>query len=93
MEHDKNCDQEYCEAQESEPVCITGHSHEWTRKGMGGLDNNPGVWKRGGTTFIFKSICTHCKVIRTEVEYGFQRDPYQCDEVKYEQYEQCENDN
>lgn len=73
-----------CEAVEQEPDCVPGFSHKWTNHGMGGLDSNPGVWSLGGTKYQFESRCVLCGVERTEIHYGSQRNPGECDSTSYE---------
>lgn len=57
--------------------------HDWTSEGEGGLDNNPGVWSTGGTSFVFKSHCRVCGLHRTETKVGSQRNPGEGDSVEY----------
>lgn len=98
MEHyNENGDSEWacggdddCEAVEREPDCIEGEEHEWTSEGEGGCDENPGVWSLGGTIMSFAAHCTVCSVRRVETHYGYQRNPGQCDEVRYEDAHECE---
>jgi len=72
-----------CECEhEREPSC-TEDEHEWTREGMGGCLENPGVWSLGGTTIVTRWRCTHCGWEREAVSYGSQRNPGQRDELRY----------
>lgn len=73
-----------CDAVQPEPDCVHGLAHEWTSKGCGGIDSNPGVWSLGGTTISCKARCRLCGAARHEVYYGSQRNPGQCDTVRYE---------
>lgn len=75
-----------CESIEREPDCSHGKGHRWTSEDMGGCDENPGVWSTGGTTFLEKSQCARCGIVRTEVAYGSQRNPGECDSVTYESH-------
>jgi hypothetical protein len=50
---------------------------------MGGCDANPGVWSLGGTTYMTAEACVHCGIVRKTVEYGYQRNPDQCDKRTY----------
>lgn len=59
--------------------------HDWTSEGEGGLDENPGVWSSGGTTFVFTCHCRTCGLHRTKTDYGSQRNPGQHDTVEYHQ--------
>ena len=61
--------------------------HEWTFEGEGGLDENPGVWSCGGTTFVFDSHCRKCGLHKHFVDYGTQRNPGQANSWSYEQPE------
>jgi hypothetical protein len=81
-----------CEAQEVEPDCIPGKSHEWTGEGMGGLDSNPGVWSLGGTTILERMKCDVCGIIRKIIVYGSQRNPGTCDSVSYEAEDESDDD-
>lgn len=65
-----------------EPPCLES-DHDWTSEGEGGLDENPGVWSLGGTAMCFISHCRNCGLKKTEVHYGSQRNPGQCDTVEY----------
>ena len=47
---DDCCDEESCLPRE--PDC-TAATHVWTREGMGGCDENPGVWSVGGTSYAY----------------------------------------
>jgi hypothetical protein len=74
----------HCDSIEREPECDQATRHEWSSEGEGGCDENPGVWSLGGTTLTFAAHCTRCGLRRHETHYGSQRNPYQCDEVRYE---------
>jgi hypothetical protein len=59
--------------------------HEWTSEGMGGCNENPGVWATGGTSMLFSQRCTRCGVVRHEHWAGSQKNPGQADsEYTYE---------
>lgn len=73
-----------CEAVEAAPDCVQGYEHAWTSRGTGGCDSNPGVWSLGGTTYQSMVRCILCGCERTTTEYGSQRNPGECDTVKYE---------
>lgn len=74
-----------CPEIEREPACDSDHlTHSWTRNGEGGCDENPGVWSTGGTTLRFAAHCEHCGIRRVIIARGCQRNPYECDSVKYE---------
>lgn len=75
----------FIEHQIDEPPCLEDENgeHDWTSEGEGGLDENPGVWSLGGTTMCFVSHCRKCGLKKTEVNYGSQRNPGQCDTVEY----------
>lgn len=73
-----------CDAVETEPDCVEGLTHDWTSKGCGGIDSNPGVWSLGGTTISAEARCRLCGTAKHEVFYGSQRDPGKCDSVRYE---------
>ena len=83
MSHGMLCDRD-CGAREVEPDCADGYAHRWTEQGMGGCDQNPGVWSLAGTAFQVASRCLACGCQRIEVAYGSQRDPNQCDSVSYQ---------
>lgn len=70
-----------CDAVEAEPDCVGGGAHRW--KGVGGCDENPGVQSLGGTALGFEAKCTQCGVFRYEVSRGSQRNPGECDSVRY----------
>ena len=75
---------EHCDAIQPEPECDSEEDdHEWTSEGMGGCDENPGVWSLGGTTIRINMRCIHCEMVRSETFYGSQRNPYECDSVRY----------
>jgi hypothetical protein len=76
------CDVTICEDVELEPECR--RKHAWSPKGMGGCAANPGVWSIGGTAFEYRDACTHCGVVRVIVRLGCQRNPGQCDSVRFE---------
>lgn len=58
--------------------------HEWTSEGMGGCDQNPGVWSVGGTAMVFKTRCIHCGLIKTERSPGCQRNPGEHTTIEFE---------
>jgi hypothetical protein len=58
--------------------------HEWTSKGEGGCDQNPGVWATGGTSMLFASHCRKCGLHREEHHTGSQRNPGEHDTASYE---------
>ena len=73
-----------CEcAFEPEPAC-EADAHAWTSEGMGGCDENPGVWSLGGTALVFKDRCDHCGAVRTTLRRGTQRNPHESDTRGYE---------
>lgn len=85
-EHDDRCECCYvpdCDSIEREPDCSPGESHDWTSAGMGGCDENPGVWSVGGTAYQFAERCTVCATVRKYLKHGSQRNPYECDSVSY----------
>lgn len=89
MDHCRECEEngtEFCEAQEREPRCEASDDgeHDWTSEGCGGARENPGVWNKGGTTYVFVRRCRACGMAEHETHYGLQRDPDQCDTRKYE---------
>lgn len=57
--------------------------HDWSSEGEGGCDENPGVWSLGGTAMKFRCHCTRCGLIRVDIHTGSQRNPGECDTVKY----------
>lgn len=57
--------------------------HDWTSKGEGGCDQNPGVWSHGGTSLTFASHCRRCGLHRVEHRPGCVRDPGEHDTVRY----------
>jgi hypothetical protein len=73
-----------CDAIEAEPECVDGLGHAWTSRGEGGCDSNPGVWSLGGTTYRFHAHCRWCGTRRVEILVGSQRNPDECDSVRYE---------
>ena len=82
--HAGECDDcDDCDAVEAEPECSDG-PHAWTAEGLGGCDENPGVWSHGGTKMTFEHRCILCGCTRKEVSFGSQRDPGQCDKVRYD---------
>ena len=81
-----------CEDIEPEPECTDGLSHAWTRDGVGGCESNPGVWSIGGTSMQFDVRCRYCGTTRTTIRVGSQRNPYECDSVRYEDGERNEAD-
>jgi hypothetical protein len=76
---------EGCDSIEDEPDCEDGLRHSWTSEGEGGCDENPGVWSLGGTTYSFSEHCRYCGVRRLTLHHGRQRNPYECDSVRYEE--------
>ena len=46
-----------------EPEC-SSDDHDWSSEGMGGCDENPGVFGHGGGAIIIER-CPHCGVTRT----------------------------
>jgi hypothetical protein len=81
-----------CSEIEKAPRCgAYPDGHIWTSDGMGGIEENPGVWATGGTTICTKHRCRLCGCVRTTVSVGDQRNPYECDSVSYEEYA-CEPD-
>jgi hypothetical protein len=74
-----------CGEETPEPDCAEGEEHEWEapHELVGGMDQNPGVWSTGGTTYVTKTVCKNCGIYRTETDYGSQRNPQQCDRVEY----------
>jgi hypothetical protein len=83
--HGSLCDEDECGSVERAPRCPSGAGHEWTSDGEGGCRENPGVWSLGGTTFQFSAHCIHCSVRRIHIDYGSQRNPDECDTVRYEE--------
>jgi hypothetical protein len=75
------CDEESCLP--AEPSCAAD-KHGWTREGMGGCAETPGVWSVGGTSYAYSERCIHCGTVMQVVQRGMQRNPYQCDTAKYE---------
>lgn len=61
-----------------EPECYADE-HDWQTpwRLLGGLRENPGVWSKGGTTMVYRSVCKNCGCYRTETDYGCQRNPGQ----------------
>lgn len=72
-----------CDCVEAEPECTAYAHHVWTPEGTGGCDTNPGVWSLGGTTYRYAHRCRLCGCGRSEVERGTQRNPGECDTVRY----------
>ena len=70
---------------------LSPDDHDWTREGEGGCDENPGVWSHGGTAMSFASHCRDCGLRRREYHCGSQRNPGECDTVKYEMPE-CDDE-
>lgn len=68
------------------PECIEDKEHEWRSpySCVGGIKENPGVWSGGGTIMHYKECCKHCGAYKKETQYGFQRNPGQCDDISYE---------
>jgi hypothetical protein len=58
-----------------EPACVDRGEHELTGEGCGGVDENPGVWSKGGTTLVFVRRCLKCGRVRREINRGAQRNP------------------
>jgi len=83
MTHALNCD-ELLHSDPEIPSCCAGE-HNWTFQGCGGCASNPGCWSLGGTTLKFVSRCTKCGLGRTEIMFGRQRNPDQCDTITYEE--------
>lgn len=69
-----------------EPDCDEGQEHDWSspHEVVGGLEENPGVWSTGGTTMVFKTVCSRCGCVKIETDYGVQRNPGACDTVEYD---------
>ena len=59
--------------------------HDWTGEGMGGCDENPGVFSAGGTGISICRRCTRCGLERVEHFTGVQRNPGECDTVEYKE--------
>jgi hypothetical protein len=76
---------EGCDSIEAEPDCEDGLRHSWTSEGEGGCDSNPGVWSLGGTAYSFAVHCRYCGVRRLTLHRGRQRNPYECDSIRYEE--------
>jgi hypothetical protein len=72
-----------CDDMPCEPDCTDPDGHEWTREGCGGCSTNPGVWSLGGTVWEFRQRCRRCGLIEVVTEYGWQRNPGQCDKVRF----------
>ena len=85
--YDDDCSMGGCEHIEDAPACVKGLRHRWTAEGHGGCEENPGVWSLGGTTYAFESHCVYCGVVARVVAYGWQRNPGQCDTVRYKRGE------
>ncbi len=85
-EHGLDCDSDYCEDWQSPPRCPAGR-HDWSSEGMGGCNENPGVWSLGGTTMLCRDACEHCGIVRTTKTYGSQRNASDCDSCVYEEPE------
>lgn len=83
--HGPGCDGD-CDAVEPTPECIEGYQHRWTGEGLGGVDENPGVWYSGhsGTSITIRRRCVVCGMHRRELYYGSQRNAYDCDQRRYE---------
>lgn len=82
-EHGPGCDPECCEAWQDEPPC-DHDAHWWSSEGMGGCQENLGVWSLGGTTMLFLARCEHCGLRRREKLYGSQRNAFDCDERSFD---------
>lgn len=68
----------------AEPPCPDENGqHDWTAQYEGGCTENPGVWSLGGTTMCYTFHCLNCGMKQTNVDYGSQRNPGQCDTVEY----------
>jgi hypothetical protein len=65
--------------------------HEWSSKGEGGCDENPGVWSIGGTSMMYAAHCTKCRLHRVNTTTGVQRNPGEHDTVEYEQPVEIDN--
>jgi hypothetical protein len=76
-----------CNAVEPEPECVGHYAHRWTSRGCGGCDSNPGVWSLGGTAYRFEVRCLVCGAHRETTTHGRQRNPGECDTVRYERDE------
>jgi len=59
-------------------------AHEWTSEGEGGCDTNPGVWSLGGTAMAYAEHCKHCGLRKLTRICGSQRNPGECDTVRFE---------
>lgn len=81
-----------CPSVEPEPDCYEHYAHRWTSKGTGGCDSNPGAWSLGGTAYRFEARCLVCGVHRIEIHHGYQRNPGECDVVRYETEEPDETE-
>lgn len=55
------------------PACARGHEHEWCSpiEVVGGIEENPGVWGKGGGVTITE-LCRHCRCYR-EIDTWAQR--------------------
>lgn len=75
-----------CGEDPTPPDCDDNKEHDWCSpyEVVGGLKENPGVWSKGGTTFVFKKVCSRCGCVKIETNYGAQRNPSQCDTVEYD---------
>lgn len=56
-----------------EPSCVDGYTHTWrgTTRSL------------GGTTLLYASRCVLCGCEREITEYGSQRNPGQCDQLRF----------
>ena len=74
-----------CGSDPEPPACTSDTGHDWCSpvKVVGGINSNPGVWSKGGTTIVTLEVCRHCGIYRRETHYGWQRNPGQCDGVEF----------
>jgi hypothetical protein len=58
-----------------EPDCLSGEDHDWQApyELLGGLEENPGVWGRGGG-IISQEVCMRCGCGRTTDTWAQRRD-------------------
>lgn len=84
LEHADDCSGVDClEDHEGVPPCSSAEGHDWTREGMSGCSENPGVWGVGGTATAFAERCSRCGAERHYTLHGAQRNPGQCDSLRY----------
>jgi len=79
LTHDHDCDGDCVGAA---PDCVDGLAHAWV--GVGGCTENPGVQSLGGTTFVWDAECRWCGVRRRVTQYGWQRNPGECDTITWD---------